>query len=421
MHMASFSTRFAYSIALMGALLLAPAAARASADTSADAAQRTHKRLAPLVELAKQNAPEVAIAKASLTSSRSALQSSKLLPFGNPYLEITAERGGKKVTKDVSVNSSLWLPVEASGQKSARTREAREFVALHSAFVEQTRAQAAARLVRAYGAAAVSNERIKTLSELLNNARSEAELLAERVRAGDAVQQDASLSAVEAARHEVMLAETRAERLQAGRELAEVLGRDLGEAADSVTPPALSRADLAALDVKKIPRARALQAEARFHASSSERLRREGQTPISVGLIAGRGDLGEARLGGGLAYALPVFRANRPERARATAESTRALAEKRVHEAVAAQRLQRLQSEQDQVMQALSALTSSALPAAESAVKATQETYAAGKAELLAVLLTRRELSMLSLRRLELLDRSWEIASEYVALTGELP
>jgi len=67
-------------------------------------------------------------------------------------------------------------------------------------------------------------------------------------------------------------------------------------------------------------------------------------------------------LGGGLAYALPVFRANRPERARAAAESSRALAERRVQQGVASRRLKLIALEQEQLALALATLTQSALP-----------------------------------------------------------
>ena len=202
-------------------------------------------------------------------------------------------------------------------------------------------------------------------------------------------------------------------------ELAEILGRDL-PGLTSVNPPSLERGG-AAVKLDQTPQAQSLAAEARFYSSSAERLRKEGQSPLSLGLVAGRGDFGETRLGGGLAYAFPVFRANRPERARAGAESARALAEKSVHENVARRRLRLLQEEQAQLLRARSVLTTTALPAAQLAVSAVQETYAAGKAEMLAVLLSRRELSSLSLRRLELLLQEWQLVSEYVEITGDLP
>lgn len=375
--------------------------------------------LRSLLDAAKQNAPEVSLAKASFSSSRSMLANGQMAPLGNPYLEITAERGTKNVTKDVALNGTLWLPLELSGQRGSRTREAESFVALHAAFVEQARARAAARLVRAYGSTVVATERASVLSELLSSARDEMQIAAERVKNGDAIQTDASLAAVEAARHEVMLVETEAELLRAKSELAEILGRDLPSLA-SVDPPSLERGG-AAVKLDQTPQAQSLAAEARFYSSSAERLRKEGQSPLSLGLVAGRGDFGETRLGGGLAYAFPVFRANRPERARAGAESARALAEKGVHENVARRRLQLLRAEQAQLMRARAVLTATALPAAQLAVSAVQETYAAGKAEMLAVLLSRRELSSLSLRRLELLLQEWQLVSEYVEITGDLP
>ena len=406
-------------------LTFGPAAARADNQRAVHppvaAPTQRGAALAQLVEAARQNAPEVALAKAQLGSSRSALANGRLAPFGNPYLEVTAERGDKNVTKDVAINGTLWLPLELAGQRQSRGREAEDFVSLHAALVGQARARAAARLVRAYGSTAVATERASVLSELLTSARAEAELVAERVKNGDAIARDASLAAVEAARHEVMLAENRAELVRARAELAELLGRETSEPAGPAAPPSLERADARRVVLDKIPQSQSLAAEARFYSSSAERLRREGQSPLSVGLVAGRGDFGETRLGGGLAYAFPVFRANRPERARAVAEGTRALVEKGLHEALASRRLRMLQEQQAQLTRALAVLTTTALPAAELAVSAVHETYAAGKAEMLAVLLSRRELSALSLQRLELLLQSWLLVSEYVEITGDLP
>lgn len=391
----------------------APALATAVPDGRAE--------LRALIAVAKEQAPEVSIARASLTSSRSALANGRMAPFGNPYLEVTADRGNKGVTKDVNVLGILWLPVELSGQRGSRGREAEDFVSLHAALVGQARAQAAGRLVRAYGSSAVAAERAAVLSELLSSAKAEASMIAERVKNGDAIARDASMAAVEAARHEVMLAEAEADLLRARGELTEVLGRPAPSVTAPATPPSLRPSDLRAFKPEQLPQSRSLAAEARFYNSSAERWRKEGQSALSVGLVAGRGDLGETRVGGGLAYAFPVFRSNRPERARALAESSRALAEQRVHQTVAEQRLKLLAEQQAQLARAVATLTQTALPAAELAVSAVQETYRAGKAEVLAVLLSRRELSSLSLRRLELLEQGWLLVSEYVEITGELP
>jgi outer membrane protein TolC len=380
-----------------------------------------YRRLQHLIQAAKERAPEVSVAEASLVSSRSARENARLASIGNPYLEVTAERGNQDVTKDVAVNGALWLPLEVSGQSRSRGREAEAFVSLHAALLEQARAHAAARVVRAYGAAVVARQRSTVLSDLLKDARAEAELMAERLKRGDAVRPDASLAAVEAARHEAMLAENGADLARAMGQLNELIGSYDTEALDPVPPPSLGGRAAGHLRIDVSPRSRSLAAEARFYAASAARSRREGQGMLSVGLVAGRGDYGETRLGGGLAYAFPMFRSNRPESARAAAESSRALTEKSVHEALALRRLRLLEAEQRELTNALSVLTNVALPAAKDAVQSVKETYAAGKTELLAVLLSRRELSTLALRRLDLFERSWLLVADYVEITGELP
>lgn len=400
----------------------APAGAPAPALVApVESAGETRARLRLLIAAAKQKAPEVSMARASLTSSRSAHEMGRMAPFLNPMIEVTAERGNREVTKDVAINGILWLPVELSGQRGSRKREATDFVGLHTALVDQARAHAAARLVRAFGYATVAAERWQVLTELLTSSRAEADLMAERVKVGDAVARDASLAAVEAARHEVMLAETQAELVRSQGELSELLGTAELEQVPPTAPPSLSQNDFRTVKVDQTPHSQALRAQAKFYTSSAERLSKEGQSALSLGLVAGRGDYGETRLGGGLAYAFPVFRANRPERARAAAESSRALEEKRVQESVVTRRLKLLQLEQEQLTRAIDSLTTSAVPAARYAVSAVQETYAAGKAEMLAVLLSRRELSSLYLRRLELLQQNWLLVSEYVEITGDLP
>ncbi|MDF3067446.1 MAG: Heavy metal efflux outer membrane protein CzcC family protein, partial [Polyangiaceae bacterium] len=386
----------------------APAGAPAPALVApVESAGETRARLRLLIAAAKQKAPEVSMARASLTSSRSAHEMGRMAPFLNPMIEVTAERGNREVTKDVAINGILWLPVELSGQRGSRKREATDFVGLHTALVDQARAHAAARLVRAFGYATVAAERWQVLTELLTSSRAEADLMAERVKVGDAVARDASLAAVEAARHEVMLAETQAELVRSQGELSELLGTAELEQVPPTAPPSLSQNDFRTVKVDQTPQSQALRAQAKFYSSSAERLSKEGQSALSLGLVAGRGDYGETRLGGGLAYAFPVFRANRPERARAAAESSRALEEKRVQESVVTRRLKLLQLEQEQLTRAIDSLTTTAVPAARYAVSAVQETYAAGKAEMLAVLLSRRELSSLYLRRLELLQQNW--------------
>ncbi|HKO54134.1 MAG TPA: hypothetical protein VJV79_40780 [Polyangiaceae bacterium] len=359
--------------------------------------------------------------RAAFMASKSAFVRGGLAPFGNPRLEVTAEGSNKDVIKDVAVRGSLWLPVEVSAQRSSRLREAEDFVALHSAGIEVARASAAARAVRAYGRAVVAVERSNVLAQLLANARAESRMLSERMASGDAVRSDASLAAAEAARHEIMMTENEAELVSARGELAELVGEGAAPPLEPAVPPVLAGKATPQTNSPALPRSRAFLAEARYHDAAAERARREGRSLLSVGVVAGRGDYGETRIGGGLAYAFPTFRSNQVETARNEAESQRARTERRLFGELASRRLLVLRNEQQKLLRALSVLSEVALPAARAAVSAVQETYEAGKAELLSVLLTRRELSTLSLRRLALFERSWILVADYVEITGDLP
>jgi len=402
---------------------LVPAAAPSGAAATLGASSTTSPpALRELVQLARERAPEVVLGRSALTASRSSYANARMAPLGNPLLEVKVQGATKDVIKDVNIESSLWLPVEISGQKSKRGREADDFVELHTAMLEQARAAACARTVRAYGALVVGASRFRVLTELANTAQSEAKYFAERMTIGDATERDAALSAVDAARHQMALSETKSELLRVLGDLFELTGRNLtSEGMAEAVPPGFSATLGAPPAVEHSPLFRVLSAQAKYYGAARDRLESEGWTPLSVGLIAGRGDYGETRFGGGLAYAFPTFRANQGERARADAERQRSLDELALRRELFARRAILLTSELAELGRAFEIVTHAALPAAERALAAASETYRAGKGDLLSVLVSRRDFSALSLRRLEILDKSWQLLGDLVEITGELP
>jgi len=374
------------------------------------------------VQLARERAPEVMLGRSALTASRSSYTGARLAPLGNPLLEVKVQGATKDVVKDVNIETALWLPVEVSGQKSRRGREADGFVELHMAMLEQARASACARTVRAYGALVVGASRFRVLTELSTTAQSEARYFAERMAIGDATERDAALAAVDAARHQMALSETRSELLRVVGDLFELTGRNLNtEGVSETVPPGFSGVLPAPPAVEHSPQFRVLAAQAKYYSAASERLDSEGWAPLSVGLLAGRGDVGETRFGAGLAYAFPTFRSNQGERARADAERVRALDELALRRELFARRAVLLISELSELGRAFEIVTHAALPAAERALAAASETYRVGKGDLLSVLVSRRDFSALSLRRLEILDKSWQLLGDLVEITGELP
>ncbi|MEI9953764.1 MAG: hypothetical protein WDO74_33495 [Pseudomonadota bacterium] len=392
------------------------------AEPPAPPASAATPALRELVQLARERAPEVILGRSALTASRSSYANARLAPVGNPFLELKVQGATQDVVKDVNIEAALWLPVEISGQKSRRGREADDFVELHAALLEQARAAASARTVRAYGALVVGASRFRVLSELASGAESEARYFAERMAIGDATEQDASLSAVDAARHQMALSETKSELLRVMGDLFELTGRSLSsESVVEALPPGFSAALRAPPAVEHSPLFRVLAAQAKYYGAARDRLEAEGGSPLSVGLLAGRGDFGETRFGGGLAYAFPTFRANQGERARADAERVRSLDELALRRELFARRAALLSSELSELGRAFEIVTHAALPAAQRALAAASETYRAGKGDLLSVLVSRRDFSALSLRRLEILDKSWLLLADLVEITGELP
>jgi cobalt-zinc-cadmium efflux system outer membrane protein len=390
----------------------APAAQRAPAQVS----------VRSVAKLAAERSPEVAIGRATVTASRSGMLGGRLTPLGNPQIEVTAQKGAQGVTKDVAIDAALWVPVEIGGQNSGRATEANDFVALNEALLAQARAHAMGEAVRAYGSLEVAERRYEVVLDIVKDAKREAEVYQARLAAGDTIVRDAAMVSVEVARHEVLLAEIRGDLVRHKNELLRLTGQEVGSVPMSEPIPAdFSPTNYSEGAIDRSPQVQVGRAVAKFYGSSKERYRREGRTPLAFGLIGGRGDQGEARLGGGLSYTLPVFRSNQVEQARAEAERTRALAEVSVRREVLRAQVASGKNELHEMRAALQILTDQALPAAERALAAADATYRAGKGDWLAVLLSRRELSTLLLKRLDLTAKGWLILGELVEITGELP
>lgn len=143
--------------------------------------------------------------------------------------------------------------------------------------------------------------------------------------------------------------------------------------------------------------------------------------PFGVILRGARGDLGEARFGGGFSIGIPVFQYNQGERARAAAEAERARITADIKQRAIEATRAGLERELIQLRDARRILETVALPAAREAVGAAEEIQRAGKGDLLPVLISRRDYASLRLRRTEILAREWRVVSNLVAITGVEP
>jgi len=339
--------------------------------------------------------------------------------FGNPYFEVSAGRALKSASRAPVLDAQVWLPVEVSGARSARIREADALVDVKRAEALATEAVVVGTAIAEYGAFAVASERVRLLEALIEDSALESRYFLERFQSGDATRRDARLAEAELSRYRVSLEEARAERARASGALAVLTGVSYeppgGERA--LEPPwvlLLRRADVS-------PAQRVLAAERQLFSLGVERSEREAVGAPSLIVNTGRGELGDAKAGLGLGYAIPVFRRNQGERAQLAAEIRRVnrVAE-RLKEAEAA-RVAALRVEVQALRSALGTLERETEPATRDTVEAAREMRVSGKVDLYAVLLARRDLSLIRLRRLELTRDAFLKLGELSATTGVRP
>jgi cobalt-zinc-cadmium efflux system outer membrane protein len=345
-----------------------------------------------------------------------------MLPLGNPYLEVLADRGSAANGKAVGVTGTLWLPFEVAGQRGRRIDEANAWVDVQTRTQTAVAAKARAAAVHAWGRAVVGDERIRLLQEIYASAEQESAAFRTRCAAGDATERDAQLADVERARLLIELESARVAREAAGAELRRLTGLEWTlQSRERVVPPTQLDGIEPARVAAEAPSLDAMRAEARYYGQSAKRYEREALSPISLIVSAGHDDVGETRVGAGLGVTFPAFRRNQGERARAQAEQTRVSTQVAVQARDIEMRLTQIAAEWAGTRRAERLLLDTALPIARNARQATESLFTAGKLELLAVIVSRRDEALLRLRHLDLAEREWELLAAWTDLTGKLP
>jgi outer membrane protein, heavy metal efflux system len=393
--------------------VLVGAAARAEPLPSLDAAVARARKYAPMVIDAEG---QVAVARAAMLGAR-------VLPLGNPQIELLA---GQQRTAQLELDAKLYLPVEITGQRAARIAEADRLVDFRTFATAESRARLTGEVTAAWGMAMVSTARVLETRLAAEEAQREVDWVAARQSMGAATVAERSFAEAEIARWFQLGAEAQIALGQAHTRLAQLVALPEVElpAPGNGQAPSLRFASEQALLAhvnETAPLLRSLAAEANYWRASAGRYQRERSAPVSLVIAGGRGDLGEPRVGGGLAWALPAFRRNQGEIGRAFAEAERAetmLAATRDALGTRARGDWRVLVA---AREALASLESTGLAASERLVEAANAAWRAGKSELVQVIIARRDLAAARLRRLDLVETIWRIHGDLAALTGELP
>lgn len=376
-----------------------------------------------VLQQARTQAPQVRLGSAALAVSRTESINARRAPLGNPLMELVGQHGTNGATKGISWGGTFWLPFEVFGQRGNRIAEAGAYQELFQADLDVAIASALGEAYAAYGEAQVAAERIRIIQQMVALARHTADMYEARLASGDAVLRDATMAKVEVARNEVQFQAAHGQLASALAQLSRITGEQYVHVGDvQAVPPKVQIEEYLAKLRKRLPPAvSSAEAEAKYYEAQKERLDSETMGPMSLMLLGGRGDFGEARVGAGVAYEFPIVRSLQGEKARAASQALRAQTQRAVSQNVIERRLDGIIQQYRYQQSAYELLTNVALPASEHAVDSATATLEAGKTDWLAVLLSRRDLMTLSLERLDVVAHQWSLLGELIQMTGELP
>ena len=383
-------------------------------------ARAGHFTLEEAIRRAKQRSPAAVDARGALTSAQASGAGAKVSAFGNPSLEVTGQTS--RATRDVNVIGSLYVPVEVSGQRGARISEWQKLVEWQGSVEARVHAEVTAATAFAYGGVLVARARLEQATRATVETRAEAEAYTARLAVGDATAYDVSVVDSEYARYRQLEVAASASLVQAVARLSELVGGEApAELAAEPEPPALPEGLRVEEWIDRSPALRALGKESRYWSSVRERAESDRSAPLVVIATGGRGDYGEARVGGGLGWSFPVFRRNQGDIARAGAERSRT---ERVGVALRAALMQRARgalAAYRGLLTGIDELDRTGIPAAERAAAAVAAAQRAGKVEMIRVIIARRDLAAARARRLDLVEVAWSAYAELASIRGELP
>ena len=403
------------SVIVAAATVAIPAVARAEFPT-----------LHQAIERARARGPASLMAAADIRIAGATKHAAGLAPLTNPYLEVFVDRGRDTVGL-ATVQANLWLPIELAGQRGKRVAEVDAMVTWKSTAKSAAQANAVGEAVAAYGELIVAAARKQHAIDGEKIAREEAAYVKGRFDAKDATIVDKAQADGEVARWLLLRAEADLSYALAKARLSIATGDPNLEdpkAELSVELPALRFKDSGALAkylVDNSPTLKQYELEASYFAASKEKWEADKYAPVNFIISAGKGEAGDFRLGGGIAWTFPVLRRNQGEIARADADIDRVKGNYEIAKAAVNARAKGFFMAYDVARKATNTIDTIAVPAAQAVVDATVAAWKAGKIEQTRVFLARRDLSTAMERRLDIVETGWRAYGDLAGLVGETP
>lgn len=403
-------------------VLLTSLALVLTATVGTSAAEPLRLTLADVIAIARRDAPEPRVARARVDEARALLIGARLWSTENPVIETTIGprwSAQRSTDFDVGLSVPLRLGRARAHRIEAAEAETRQAGALADEALRIARGEAVAayfRVLHAQRKVALATERLTLASEAEQAAR-------DREVAGDVAQFEVDLAHGEVARARSAVASGRATLLRREADLRARLGIDAaqqlvvdGELGDG------ARLGVDDLDYSAPrPDAEAARSEIAIARAESAVARTARLPDLSVRITYAHEDDADIALFG-VSLTLPLFNRGQGDAGRAHARETRARIELALREQIASNEIVGAHSSYRAFVDALAPLEQDAIPAAQANADKAIESYRAGKIDLAALLLIRRELLDTRTDHLDaLLEASLAAVDLWVALGSPEP
>lgn len=358
--------------------------------------------LSRVIELARARAPEAQIARARIDEASGGLVGARQWTTRNAAVQ--ADLGPRIGDgRSIDLQATLSVPIELGGRRTGRVAVVQAAVAHEQAKTLEVERLTIANAVAAYYRVLHGERRLALADERVRLAEAAETTSRQRMRAGDIAEFEVNLARGEVARAKSAVVAATGDRARARAELANILGivittvsGDLGSRTvlERAGDPA-GRSDL-----------RMLAQEARLARAEGESARTLRWPQLDLRLSFEHEREADIVLGG-VALELPFFDRGQGEHARATAREKRARAELAIRTVQITSYVESARISYDAAVAAAQILEREAVPLSIENATAAFASYRAGKLEIGALLVIRRE--ALDTRR-EHLDRLLDAA-----------
>lgn len=375
-----------------------------------------------VISIAQRDAPAPRVARARIDEARSSLIGARLRSTENPVLESTiGPRWGAGRSTDFDV--TLLVPLKLGPARGHRVAAAEAEAEQAQFLAEESLRTSRGDAVAAYFRVLHAQRRVALATERLALATEAEQIAQDRKTAGDVAEFEVDLARGEVARARSAVASGDANLMRRVADLRAQLGIDAeqvvtvegaleGWASLGVDDPARtpSRPDVEVVRTEiAIAEAEAALATTSKRPDVALRLTYAHEEDADIALI-------------GVSVSLPLFNRGQGELGRARAREKRARVELEVHEDVVATEIDGARDSYKAFVDALAPLVEDALPAATKNAEKAIDSYRAGKIDLSALLLIRREALETRLEHLDaLLEASLAAVDLWVALGSPKP